>query len=82
MEKRRNKDKERGGEAEKSTQMLKGDENSLTYIPPQEGSRTVGSMIVSDFRDRNVGVETRTTATQEEGREKCKLDETREVLNR
>lgn len=62
--------------------MLKGDENAPTDIPPQEGSRTAGSMIVGDFRERNVGVETRTTATQEEGREKCKLDGTREVLNR
>ena len=35
-------------------------------------------MIVGDFRERNVGVETRTTATQEEGREMCKLDGTRE----
>lgn len=79
MEKRRNKDKKRGGEGEKSTcvDMLREDENALTYIPRQEGSKTTGNMIVGDFRERNAGAET-TTATQEEGRETGKLDGTRE----
>lgn len=58
--------------------MLREDENALTYIPLQEGSKTTGNMIVGDFRERNVGVETRTTATQEKGREMCKLDGTKE----
>lgn len=47
----------------------------LTYIPAQEGSRTTGNTIVGVFRERNVGVETRTTATQVEGREVRKLKE-------
>lgn len=65
MEKMRNKDKKRGGEGEKSTRvdMLREDENVLTYIPLQEGSKTTGNLIVGDFRERNVGAETRTTAT-------------------
>lgn len=57
MKKRRNKDKERGGEVEKSTcgDMLRGDEKALTYIPPEEGSKTTGNMIVGDFRERKCG---------------------------
>lgn len=61
--------------------MLREDENVLTYIPLQEGSKTTGNLIVGDFRERIVGAETRTTATQEEGRETGKLDGTRELVD-
>lgn len=75
MEKRRNKDKKRGWEGEKSTgvDMLREDKNALTYIPLQEGRKTTGNIVVGEFRERDVGVETRTTTTVEEGRETCKL---------
>lgn len=60
LEKRRNKDKKRG---EKHMCRSREDENAPAYIPLQEGSKTTGNMTVSDFRERNVGVETRTAAT-------------------